>query len=141
MDKKCPVTGVNIPRFLISVIAGFIFVFAYDYIVHGIVLADIYAETPELWRGPENMIIAWMTAGQFLIVLITLFIFTRHYEDKGLAEGIRFGGMFGCLFAVTMAMPYAWMPISLLLAIYSAASGLMQGLGLGILYALTYRNA
>ena len=137
---KCPICGVNIPRFIASGVVGFIFIAVSDFVIHGQILADIYAETPDLWRAPEDMNVAWMTTGQVLIAAITAFIFTRNFEDKGPMEGVRFGIMLGCLFAVMMSLSYAWMPISLLLAIYWAASGLMQGLGLGIIYGLLYKK-
>lgn len=138
----CPITGVNIPRFIASIIVGFIFIFAFDFVIHGQVLKGIYMETADLWRSPEEMqkTFPFMLATQFLTAAITAFIFTRHAEDKGIGEGIRFGGMLGALFAVMMGASYAWLPIPLLLAIYWAMAGLMQGLGLGIIYSLIYKK-
>ena len=140
MDKHCPVTGVNIPRFLASAAAGFVFIFVSDFVIHGQILADTYAQTPDLWRPHDEMIMEWMMGGQILLALITAFIFTRNYEGKGLKEGLRFGIMLGALFAVMMSFSYAWMPISLMLALSWAASGIVQGLGLGIIFALIYRK-
>lgn len=138
----CPICGINIPRFALSAVVGFIFIFVTDFIIHGTILKDIYAQTPDLWRPEEDMMtyFPYMVAGQFLIAAITAFIFTRNYEGKGFQEGVRFGIMLGLLFSVMMSISYAWMPISTLLAVYWAASGLMQGLGLGIIFSLTYRK-
>jgi hypothetical protein len=140
-DLKCPISGVNIPRFLLSVIAGFAFIFAYDFIVHGQLLMPTYLETPQLWRTPEDMQahFGWMAMTQVLLALITAFIFTRNFEGKGIGEGLRFGGMIGFLLGVSMAGSYAWMPISMNLALSWLASGVVMGLGLGVIYSFTYR--
>lgn len=142
MTKHCPLTGVNIIRFLATVLAGFAFIFAFDFVIHGNVLKDLYEQTAHLWRTEEEWMahFPFMLGSQFLIALITAFIFTRNYEGTGISEGVRFGSMLGALFAVMMSMSYAWMPIPLLLAIYWAMAGLMQGLGLGIIFALIYRK-
>ncbi len=138
----CPICGINIPRYVLTTVTGFIFLFATDYLIHGTILKDIYAETAELWRPESDMktYLPFMLAGQFLIAAITAFIFTRNYEGKGFQEGVRFGILLGLLFSVMMSISYVWLPISLLLAIYWACAGLMQGLGLGIIFSLTYRK-
>lgn len=140
MNCSCPHT--NIQRLVLTTISGFVFIFAFDYLVHANVLSGIYAETAHLWRTPVEMksTFPFMLAMQFLLALITSVIFTRNYEAQGIAEGIRFGSLLGVLFAVMMSSSYAWLPIPELLAIYWAMAGLMQGLGLGIIYSLTYKK-
>lgn len=138
----CPICGINIPRFALSAIAGFIFIFASDFAIHGNLLMEIYEQTADLWRPKESMqdFFPFMLGAQFLIAAITAFIFTRNYEGKGIVEGARFGIMLGLLFAVMMSMSYAWSPIPATLAGAWAAAGLLQGIGLGVIYSLTYRK-
>jgi len=124
----CPFTGINIPRFIIATLAGFIFVFGLDYIVHQNLLTDLYDITSSFWRAPESM------------QSIFPYIFTRNFEGKGIKEGIRFGMPFGLLFALFMGSSYLWMPIPLELALSWAISGLATGFGLGIIFSLTYRK-
>lgn len=140
-DLKCPITGVNVPRFLLAALAGFAFIYVYDYVLHVMILMDSYLETPQLWRSEEDMMAHgwWMYLTQFLTALITALIFTRNYEGKGIAEGLRYGAMIGALMGVIMAGSYAWMPISMALALSWLAGGFVMGLGLGVLYALLYR--
>jgi uncharacterized protein (DUF2062 family) len=142
MIKYCPITGANIKYLLLSVAAGFAFLFIFEYIVHGIVLMDTYAQTPQLWRPIEQMsqYSGFMMLMQFLTVLLTAVIFSKHYEAKGLAEGLRFGALIGLLMGVMMAASFAWMPISGFLASAWFITGLAEGLGLGVIYALTYKD-
>jgi heme/copper-type cytochrome/quinol oxidase subunit 3 len=138
----CPITGINILRFLIATIAGFTFLFATDFVIHQHLLMDLYEQTKELWRPPEAMMSFFplMLGSQLLMSAITAMIFTRNYEEKGIMEGVRFGFLLGLLFALMMSMSYVWMPIPIALAGSWGAAGLFQGLGLGIIFALTYRK-
>ena len=133
---------MNIKRFVISVIAGFAFVFLYEFLVHGHLLAPMYEETPDLWRSKESMeeFMPWMTGVQFLFATILCFIYTRHHESKGLEEGVRFGTMFGLLFAIMAFGPYVWLPISMTLAIAWAATTFVQVLLLGIIFSAIYKD-
>lgn len=142
MLTHCPITGICIKRFLLTVSVGFIFIYAFDFVVHGILLMDIYKQTPDLWRGQDDMMahMLYMNGMQAALAFITAFIFTRNYEAKGIAEGLRFGLMLGLLMGIMPAMSYAWMPISGLLAFAWFLTGIAQGIGLGVIYALLYRK-
>lgn len=136
----CPCTGINIIRFLAMVIVGYIFVFAFDYLVHHIMLMDIYTQTADLWRPEEEMSFPLMIAYNVLLIIILGFIFTRNFEEKGVGEGLRFGAALGALMAVMNAAAYIWMPIPQELALGWAAAGLGQGIGLGIIFSLIYKK-
>lgn len=137
----CPITKVNIRHFWLAVIVGFIFMYGYNYLIHGVLLTDLYAQTPQLWRTETDMQdkLWFVVLYQFLITLFTAFIFTRHYEGKGLAEGIRYGVLIGMLLGVAMAGQYAWLPVSLTLALTWFVAWFLQGLFLGVIYSVIYR--
>jgi hypothetical protein len=138
----CPCTGINIPRFLLSTLIGFAFIFGSDFVIHQKLLMDMYIETKELWRPHETMqeFFPYMLAAQLLFAAIPAYIYTRNHEGKGIMEGVRFGIPLGLLFAVTMAASYVWLPISATLAGSWGAAGFVQGLGLGIIYSITYKK-
>lgn len=142
MLTTCPITGVCIKRFALSVLASFVFLYAYDYVVNVFLLMDLYDQTPQLWRSAADMEtklpFIWVT--QLLKALVISLIFTRHYEAKGVGEGMRFGILIGLVLGIEMAMSYAWMPISGALAIAWFFAGLFQGVGLGVVNSLTYRK-
>lgn len=133
---------VNCKRFMPCVLAGFAFIFGMGFIVHHILLNDIYMQTPELWRTEEAMqeTFLFMLLMQFLFVGVAASIFVRNYEDKGIGEGVRFGTLLGALLAVLYAMTYAYMPISASLAAFWALDGFVSGLGLGVIFSLIYKN-
>ncbi|MCI5060309.1 MAG: hypothetical protein MRY79_04470 [Alphaproteobacteria bacterium] len=134
---------MNKQRFALSVIAGFVFIFAYEFLVHGILLLPTYETTPHLWRAPEEMgdYSIFMFAMQFLMSAVLCFIFTRNFEDKGIGEGARFGAMMGLLLGLAMFASYAWMPISIGLALGWLVTTFVEIVILGVIFSLLYKKA
>ena len=131
---------LNKKSFSFCVVAGFIFVFLFEMLVHGFALMGMYEQTQHLWRGPEDMNMPFMAAMQFIFVIITAFIFTRHYEGKGIGEGVRFGAYIGLLLGFVMLSFYAFMPIPFALALCWFFASLFETIGLGVIYALLYKK-
>ncbi len=142
MITHCPLTGVNILRFWTTILIGFIFVFCFDFIWHGMLLADKYEATLDLWRSKEEMnsYFPWALGNQFAFVLALAFIFTRNYEAKGLSEGLRFGLSMGALLAVMSFGLYPYMPIPLCLATLWFVGTFIQVIGLGLVFSSLYRK-
>lgn len=138
----CPVTGINIPRFLLATVIGFAFIFGYDYLVHHILLNDIYLQTAEMWRPMDQMInfMPYVFIYEALLVMIVGFIYTRNHEGKGILEGLRFGLPLGALIALLNGSAYIWMPIPKTLALGWAGAGLGAALGIGIIFSLLYKK-
>ena len=63
-----------------------------------------------------------------------------NYEDKGLGEGLRFGIPMGILLGLLQAGMYPYLPISVELAFAWFLGGLIQGIGIGLVLAYTYKN-
>lgn len=140
MGLHCPVTGVNIPRFLITVIAAFGFIFGFEFAYHGILLKPAYEATMHLWR-PEADIIALMPysfAVQLsMAVLITgLFAFTKR---TGLKNGLRFGVILGLLLGILQLSAYTYLPIPLELATAWFSGAFFETLGVALLAGLIYK--
>ena len=57
-------------RFILAFIAAYVFIFFWGWLLNGILLKDIYAETPNLWRSQSEMmsLFHWIIIGQALIV-------------------------------------------------------------------------
>jgi len=69
---------MNIKRFIIGCVIVSIYVFAYEWVFHGIVLEELYAQNPPLWRTPGNMggPVPWLVLGQLIFAVLFSFIFT-----------------------------------------------------------------
>jgi hypothetical protein len=131
---------MNTKRFIISSILVFIFVFAFDFVVHGILLKDAYGQTAHLWRPEAEMKMPFMVMSQVSFSLVIAFLFTRNYEGKGIGEGLRFGLLIGLLIGALQLGTYCYMPIPLCLTLFWVAAETVRGLGAGIVLALSYKN-
>ena len=132
----------NPKRFIAAAIAVVVFTLGYDWFVNTQLLMDTYLQTPQLWREVADMQSKgpWMLAHQIAISVLVSFIFIQNYEAKGISEGVRFGLIIGLLLGLVNSITYAWMPISMELALSWLASSIVHGLGAGVLLALIYRR-
>lgn len=131
---------MNKQRYVISVFVVFIFVFAFEFLVHGFLLKDLYNQTAQLWRPEEEMKMLFMFMSQLGISAVIAYIFTLHYEGKGIGEGIRFGLYIGLLLGSINIGAYSYMPISMMLMLSWVLAALLLGLGSGVILSLIYKR-
>ncbi len=134
---------MNVKRYVITVIAVFVFTFAYDFVVHGVLLADTYKSLENLWRPEAEMqaLMPLMAVAQLLLALIFTFIFTRNYEGNGIGEGLRYGLYAGLLLAAPQVASYVWMPVTASLTAIWVGSVIVWGILAGIVVSLVYKEA
>ena len=132
---------MNIKRFVIASIAVFVIIQAIDWLVHGVLLANWYQEIKGLWRI-DMMDYMWlMMLGSLFFSFMFVFIFTKGYEARGVAEGARYGLLIGLLMNVTgMFGAYAMYPIPLGLAMIWLAYGIIELVIAGMITAVIYRK-
>lgn len=135
--------AVNKKHFIIATICTFIAIYFYEFALHVGYLMDLYLQTPDLWRTPEDMeqYIPYIYFYQFSMALAITWIFVQGYENRGLMEGIRFGTALGLLMGASMFASYTYMPISGELAIKWFLGYFVEGLIVGVVLSLTYKNA
>lgn len=146
MNKKC----IN-KTCLISVIAVFIYLIGYGYVVHEIILKPDYLATADMWRTPEEMaaFFPWclLYPLAFAMIFTCLFKKFRMGMASGCPEsagsccpiksgGLCFGIKLGLLLGLLMAQSYIWMPIPYDLAVKWFFAGLGQGVGVGIILGM-----
>ena len=131
---------MNKQRYLISALVVFVFMFLYEFLVHGFLLKDIYNQTAALWRPEEEYKMLVMCVSQLGYSAVVAYIFTLHYESKGIGEGIRFGLCIGMLLGVIEIGKYSYMPIPLVLMLSWVLAALLLGLGSGVVLSLVYKR-
>lgn len=131
---------MNKQRYVISVLVTFVFVFLYEFLVHGYLLMDLYTQTKELWRPEEEYKMPVMFMSQFGFSAILAYIFTLNYEGKGVGEGIRFGLYIGMLLGAIEIGKYSYMPIPIILMLSWVLTSLLLGLGSGVVLSLVYKR-
>lgn len=109
---------MNVKRFFGASIALFIFIFFYDWLVHGVLLMKTYEMTAMLWR-PEADMKSLMPLGIFGQIFTAGWLglaFAQFFKNGGKKNGLMFGLFFGGLIGVHSALTYVWMPIPSMLA-------------------------
>lgn len=133
---------MNFKRFLGAAIALFAFVFIFDWIVHGMLLVDWYHETPHVWRNPQemaaNMPLAMII--QAILAALIAFAFTQVYPEGGVKNGLIYGLFIGLFAGILMSEWYLWIPVTTKLGWSWLVSGIVKGLGGGLVLGSIYHR-
>lgn len=118
---KCPVTNVHIPRFLLTTGGIFATTYLFDLLWHGVVKT-----------GNHILFI------HVLLAAVITLLFTRHYEKKGLKEGIRFGFLVGLVLGVYHITIHTGLLADITTLIHWLGSHFVKYIGVGIVAVLLY---
>lgn len=132
---------MNTKRFVIASVAVFVFLYLYNWLVHGVLLAPKYEEVAHLFRSQADFMahMPWMIAGYILMAIAFCRLFIGGYEDRGIGEGVRFGLWAGLLIGSIDFISYAVQPISLKLGVDEFIAEVVMAVGAGVVAALTYK--
>lgn len=72
---------MNWEKFFIAFIAAYIFMFFWGWLLNGVLLKDIYAQTPNLWRSQSEMLsfFHWILIGQALVIFAFVMIYASGF--------------------------------------------------------------
>jgi hypothetical protein len=132
---------IPMKRFFMAAVALYVFIYAYESFVHGVMLMPLYNETPTIWREYSQMkaLIPYNLTIMVFFALWLTFIFTRLFKEGGMKNGMTFGVYFGMLAALQAAGTYFYLPVSLTLAGYWFAAyfieSILGGMIIGAIYS------
>lgn len=133
---------MNVKRFIGAALVAFVFMFFYDWIVHGVLLRGLYHQTPQVWRGFADMA-SKIPLGIFFQLILSVwlaFVFTQLFKAGGVGRGLIFGLFFGVFAGILAASWYLWVPVAAALAWIWFASALVQSLIIGAIIGAIYRK-
>ena len=113
-------------RFIIAFLAAYIFLFVWGWLLNGVLLKDVYAQTAHLWRSESEMrsLFHWIILGQALVVFSFVMIYATGFAGGGVIAGIRLGLLLE-IAAIGMRLGfYAGQPIPRKLILYGSISGI-----------------
>jgi len=131
---------MNMKKMVLASLAVFGAFEVMDYIIHGVILSPVYAQLAHLWRQ-DMMSKMWLMALSTLVMSVMfVYIFIKGYENKGIAEGLRFGIVAGLFMNVIgMFSQYVMYPIPFSLAVKWFIFGMLEFIIAGIVAALIYK--
>jgi len=130
-------------KFILAFIAAYIFLFVWGWLLNGVLLKDVYAETPNLWRPQSEMmsLFHWILLGQALIVFAFVMIYVSGFAGGGVIAGVRLGILLE-IAAIGMRLGfYAVQPIPGKLLLYGSMSGLIEMIIVGAIVGAIYKPA
>jgi len=132
---------MNMKRFFLAFLAAFVFTFFWGWLLNGVLLKDVYAETPNLWRSQSEMmsLFHWIVIGQALVVFAFVMIYASGFAGGGIAAGIKLGIMLE-IAAIGMRLAfYAVQPFPGKLTAYGSISGLIEMIIAGAIVGAVYK--
>ena len=132
---------MNWKRFFIAFIAVYVFLFLWGWFLNGVILRNVYAETPNLWRSQTEMasLFHWIIIGQALLVFAIVMIYATGFAGGGVMAGIRLGILME-IAAIGFRMGvYAVQLFPGKLLIYASVSGLIEMAIVGALVGAIYK--
>ncbi len=133
---------MNVTKYWIASLAAAVWLLLYGFVANVIVLGGFWEAhtSPGLMR-PEDQQIMWAVIVSCLLQGLALgFIFTRGYENKGIAEGLRFGVLIAWFVAALYLLFYALQPWdNVSTAVTIVTDGIMY-VGAGVVLALLYKQ-
>ncbi len=113
---------MNMKRFMIAGIAAFVFVFLYEFLVHGVLLMNEYEQTMNVWRPQEESDMRIMMLSQFLFGMAVAFFYPIVGLDTDCKKALPFGIGLGLVMAMPQIATYCYLPIPLKLSLFWAVA-------------------
>jgi hypothetical protein len=132
---------MNIKRLLFAIIAGWVVVFATDFLIHDLWLGPLYQATKALWRPDTEMHthICWMFLAQFLIVATFVLVWAKGFAGRSVGAAISFGLLMGVFQQTWAIILFVVMPLPAELAVKWFLAGLVQAVLLGVVTSFVYK--
>lgn len=132
---------MNVQRYVIGSLVVFAFFCIAEWLVHGVILKGWYAEGQVMLRagGMFGGKFIWMLIGSLILTFGFCLIFTYGYQNRGVAEGFRFGLIMGITFGVAPSLvKHAVYPVPGGMAVAWAIGYLIEMILAGMIIAAIY---
>lgn len=135
---------MNIKSLILSIIVVFIAVTLTDILIHGFWLSSLYGETKELWRPEAEMnsgkYMGWLHAAHLVAAITFTVLWAAGFAQSAkISCGIKYG-LFMALFSQTHTLiSYAVQPFTIEIVWKWIASGVLQGIILGLIVFYVYK--
>ena len=133
---------MNIKKFLIASLVVFVTLQILDYVIHSLILMSAYESLQAVFRPDmmDKMWIFYLTG--IIFSLLFVYIFSKGYEGKGVAEGARYGVLIGLVMSLVGSYnQYVTYPLPYGLVFKWFIFGTMEMIIAGIVLSLFYKPA
>ncbi len=133
---------MNVKRYVITSIVVWIVIMVFNFFFHGIILDGLYQKYASVFRTDMQSKMWLIYVGNIIFAFAFVFVFTKGYENKGIAEGFRYGlYLVWLIWLPAMFAEYAMYALPFKLVFYWFLGGLVEYIILGIVTAALYKPA
>jgi hypothetical protein len=88
---------MNIKRLILAIIAGYVVIFATDFLIHHVWMKPDYEATQQVWRAELEMksMMGWFIGAQIVTVITFVLLWTRWADSAQLGCAVGFGFLMG----------------------------------------------
>ena len=131
---------MNWTKYLVTAVAVFVFIFLYDWVVHGWLLSGMYQATASVWRQPPSVV--WMVIGQICYSLAITYLFARKMKKGHLTtqQCTTYGMWLGVFLGAHTVGCYSYLPVPGMLVFWWVIAAIVAGAGVGWVVSLTYKK-
>lgn len=129
---------MDMKRFIIAGIGAFVFVFLYEFLVHGFLMMSQYEQTATVWRPQEESNMTIMLLSQFLFGISVAFFYPIVGLDTECKKAIPFGIGLGLVMAMPQIATYSYLPIPLTISLLWAVIAFVKALGSSYIVSKVY---
>ena len=121
-------------------IAAFVFVFLFEFVVHGFLMKGQYEATMSVWRPPAESNMAVMLLSQFLFAMAVAFFYPIVGPDKECKKAAPFGFGLGLVMAMPQIASYSYLPIPIAISLLWAAASFVKAFGSAFIVAKVFNK-
>ena len=114
---------------LLGGIAAFLFVFLFEFAVHGFLMMGMYGATVSVWRPQAESSMPVMFLSQFLFAMAVAFFYPIIGPDKECKKAVPFGFGLGLVMAMPQIASYSYLPIPITISLSWAAASFVKAFG------------
>lgn len=121
-------------------LSAFVFVFLFEFVVHGFLMKGMYEVTMSVWRAPAESNMAVMLLSQFLFGMAVAFFYPIVGPDKDCKKATPFGFGLGLVMAMPQIATYNYLPIPLSISLLWAAAAFVKAFGSSFIIAKVFNR-
>ncbi len=128
--------------FWIGFVVVFIVMQAIGFLIHGVMLDDMYQALAASFRPKEQMdAMMWiMILSGTAVLFLFCYVYTKGYEGKGIMEGVRYGALMGLFLALpTSVDAYVLYPLTQELAVIWFVTTVVSMMIAGAIFTSIYK--
>lgn len=118
----------------------FIFVFLYEFLVHGVLMKGLYEATSSVWRPEEEANMPIMFLSQLLFSLAVAFFYPIVGPDKDCKKGIPFGFGLGLVMAMPQLASFNYLPIPMSISLLWMLITFVKALGASVIVSKVFNK-